>query len=301
MVNEPISVDGNPGTSGNDPLGPLVIEDTTEPAQLEREAAVVAGRDPDAPESQELVTEAPEELVGGAGIPPVEAQMGEQQAPATQEDVKRLIDERTAAIQSSADKRVAEEQRQRRLAEERNEQANLEARIEATLRQQEATLTESMGEEDARSYVRGANADNVKAQLTNAAENTRLKQETAQAGAQNRAVWMREWLSEVQQRNSLSLEDVTALQSMVTAESLQSDDAFVVVGDAISKVAERLKGRTTGTVVPRGTPGTNPGTGRSTNNSPTTDAILTASAREKPAWQWDQAEQAAMRRASFGG
>lgn len=300
MVNEPISVDGDPGTSGNDPLGPLVIEDTTDPAQLEREAAVVSGRDPDNLESPEQVAGVPEFPVEGAGLEPVQPPAAEQ-TPASQEDVKRLIDERTAAIQSAADKRVAEEQKQRRLAEERNEQINLEARIEATLRQQETSLAESMGEEDARQYVRGANADNVKAQLTNEIEVNKLRQQTAEAGTQNRAVWMREWLQEVQRINSLSNEDVQALTSMVSQETLRSDAAFIATGEAISQVAERLKGRTSGTVVPRETPGTNPGTGRSTNNTPTSDVSLTASARDKPAWSWSKEEHAAMRRSSFGG
>ena len=157
-----------------------------------------------------------------------------------------------------------------------------------------------MGPEDARAYVRGANADNVKAQLTYEAENTQLKQQAAQSGIQNRSYLMREWITDVQQRNSLSLEDAKVLESLVTQDSLQNDEAFISVGDAIAKVAERLKGRTT-SVVPRGTPETNPGTGRSTNSSPTSDASLTASAREKPGWAWTDAERAAMRRSSFGG
>ena len=300
MVQEPISVGGDPGTSGNDSLGPLVIEDTTEPAQLEREQAVLDGRDPDNLESQELVAGVPAVANEGAGLEPVQPPAWGT-TPASQEDVKRLIDERTAAIQSAADKRVAEEQKQRRLAEERNNQVDLEARIEATLRQQEASLAESMGPEDARQYVRGANADNVKAQFTNEAEISKLRQETARASSQNRAVWMREWLGEVQRINSLSNEDVLALTSMVSADSLRSDEAFVAAGDAISKVAERLKSRNPGTVVPRETPGASPGTGRSTNNSPSSDDSLTESARNKPAYNWTPAETAAMRRSSYGG
>ena len=307
MVNQPVSVDGNPPVSGDDPLGPLVIEDTTEEAQLTRERALLEGRDPNNLEEPAVITGAEGEPVEGVGVQPESNNPAEQSPASTETEeqrINRLIDSRTQSLQSGFDKQIAAANKATRLAEEKNQQADLAARVEVELRRQTAELSESMGPEDARNYVRSeANEKLVTDSYTQAARNEQLESQAAQQGMQTKATLMLQWVEELKNEYNLAEEDVMALAQTVQLDQLNTEQGFEQAGVAIHRLATRMgtsKNPSSMEQVPREQPGNAPGTGRSTSNTPTSDSTLTASARDKPAWSWTEAEHAAMRRSSFG-
>ena len=304
--NTNISADSAVDISGDGNLPPVVIEDTTPQDQLDLEADVVLGADL---ESNTTVDDTDAGIdAGDGGEIGVEPQAEPVTEPAAQNEETRindLITKRMAGLQSAADQRVAAAEKAARLAAEEAETHSINAEIEQSLQLQEQQLTEELGEDGARRYVRDkGNTDAVREQITQRAEVKMLRQGAAQQSFEQRGMLMTQWFGNLQTTLNLEEADMTILRQMVTRESLSSDEAFLAAGDVITPMAERLAKSSSSTAskrIPPATPETNPGTGRSTNNTPTSDASLTASAREKPGWQWSDAEQAAMRRASFGG
>jgi hypothetical protein len=305
MVNSNTDISADPSTdiSGDDGMQPLVIEDTTSQDQLDLEADVVLGSEVK-PTTEEASVDTGIPSDDGGGIEVEKATTLDTEPSADESRINDLITKRMAGIQSAADKRVAEAEKSKRLAEEQAQKHTLEAEIEASLQLQERQLAEEIGEDGAKRYVRDkANTDAVREQLAQRAEIQQLRNQTAQQGFEQRGVLMTQWFDAMKSELSLEDSDMAVLHRMVTRETLSSDEAFMAAGDTIGAVAERLgKPKTSASnQVPSSTPDTNPGTGRSTTNTPTSDSSLTASAREKPAWSWSEAEHAAMRRSSFGG
>ena len=191
------------------------------------------------------------------------------------------------------------------MAREESQKHTIDADVEAALRLQESQLSEELGEDAARRYVRDeANTKAVRDTIMQRAEVESLREAATNQGVEYRGMLMTQWFGALQNELNLEQADMDILRQIVTRDTLSSDEAFLAAGDVITPIAERLakaKPATTAERVPPATPETNPGTGRSTNNSPTSDASLTASAREKPAWAWTPEETAAMRRSSFGG
>jgi predicted 2-oxoglutarate/Fe(II)-dependent dioxygenase YbiX len=304
--NTDISADTAADISGGDGLPPVVIEDTTPQDQLDLEADVVLGSDLDTPttdETGDAGIDAGDD--GGIGVEPQAEPVTEPVAQDEEARINDLITKRMAGIQSAADQRVAAAEKAQRIAAEEAQKHSIDAAVEQALRTQELHLTEEMGEDSARRYVRDeANAKAVREQLTQRVEIENLRQGAVQQGIENRGILMTQWFGNLQATHNLEEADMAILRQMVTRESLSSDEAFLAAGDVITPMAERLAKATPATRskrVPPATPETNPGTGRSTNNQPTSDASLTASAREKPAYQWTPEENAAMRRAAHGG
>jgi hypothetical protein len=307
MVNQPISVESEPPVSGDPNLPPLEIEDTTEGTQLTRETAILEGRDPDALESKGQVAGTEEPPVGGVGEEPQPQANEDTLAPTETEEarINRLIDSRTRGMQSNYDKQIAAAQKTARLAEEKNQEADIAARVEVELRRQTTELSESMGPEAARDYVRSeANEKLVSDSFIQTARNTQLEKQAHQSGMETRANQMVQWAGKLKDEYNLGDEDLMAIAETVQLESLNTQEGFEAAGVAMHNLASRMGTSTKPdptTQVPREQPGNVPGTGRSTSNAPTSDTSLQAAARDKPAWQWTDAEHAAMRRSTFGG
>jgi hypothetical protein len=302
--NTDIPADSAADISGDSNLPPVVIEDTTSQDQLELEADVVLGGDLDSTDADVGAdTGITAGSDGGIGVEPQVEPVTETVAEETR--INDLITKRMAGIQSAADQRVAAAEKAQRLAAEESQKHSIDAAVEASLQMQERQLSEDMGEDSARRYVRDdANTKAVREQLTQRAEIETLRSSANQQALQNRGILMSQWFDSLQTTHSLEESDMAILRQMVTRETLSSDEAFLAAGDVITPMAARLaKAGPTAAKnrVPSGTPETIPGTGRSTNNTPTSDASLTASARDKPGWQWSDAERAAMRRSSYGG
>lgn len=302
--NTDIPADNAADISGDSNLPPVVIEDTTSQDQLELEADVVLGGDLDSTDTDVGAdTGITAGSDGGIGVEPQVEPVTETVAEETR--INDLITKRMAGIQSAADQRVAAAEKAQRLAAEESQKHSIDAAVEASLQMQERQLSEDMGEDSARRYVRDdANTKAVREQLTQRAEIETLRNSANQQALQNRGILMSQWFDSLQTTHSLEESDMAILRQMVTRETLSSDEAFLAAGDVITPMAARLaKAEPTAAKnrVPSGTPETIPGTGRSTNNTPTSDASLTASARDKPGWQWSDAERAAMRRSSYGG
>ena len=303
--NTDISADNTTHISGDGGLPPVVIEDTTPQDQLDLEADVVLGSELET-NTQETFTDTGIDQGADRGI-----EVGTQAETVTKPNVAEeirindLITKRMAGIQSAADQRVAAAQRQARLAAEESQRHSIAADVEASLQLQERQLSEDMGEDGARRYVRDqANTDAVREQITQRAEIKALRENSVQQGIESRGMLMTQWFDSLKTTHNLEDADMNILRQMVTRETLSSDDAFLAAGDVITPMAERLSKASpppSAKRVPSTTPETNPGTGRSTNNSPSSDDSLTASARNKPAYNWTPAETAAMRRSSYGG
>ena len=308
MVNQPVSVDGDTPVSGDDALPPLVIEDTTPENQLARESAVLEGRDPDAPEVVEDIAGAEDVPVEGVGEDAPQPQTAEQTPPPPESDddrLNRLIDSRTQALQSNYDKQIAAAQKTARLAEEKNQEADLAARVEVHLRKQQADLADSMGDAAAREYVRSeGNEKLVTDSYTQAARNEQLERQNHQQGLESKASLMMQWVGKLKEQYSLADEDVMAIAETVSLDSLNTEKGFEQAGMAMHQLASRMgtsKRSQPQQQVPRENPGNSPGTGRSTSNPPSSDVALTASAQNKPAYSWTSEEDAAMKRALHGG
>tara|TARA_R100000808_G_scaffold18710_1_gene40921 strand:- start:12590 stop:13540 length:951 start_codon:yes stop_codon:yes gene_type:complete len=316
MVNQnTISADDSASVSDDNGMNPLIIEDSTSPEQLEKEAAWERG---------ENIDDNTENIDGGVGAVETEdrgVDEGETPEPepvvqplanetpqieeSIEDRVSRLVSEQTKGLQSSYDKRVAEAEKKARLAEEENRKFNLDTAVETSLRRQEQQLAEGMGEDAARDYVRSEeNVANVRQSHEQAEQNRVLQQQATYAGLQNRSNTMAQWVDKLANDHSLQQEDVEVITGMVTRESLVSEEGFIQMGEAMEKVARRLGSNAPAKVkrrVPRETPGQAPSDGRSTTASPTSDDALTDSANSKPSWQWTDEEKAAMRRMAFGG
>jgi len=301
--NTDISADNATDISGDSNLSTLVIEDTTSQDQLNLESDVVLGSDLESDTTQvDAGAGIDTGVTGGIGV---ESQVEPVAEPVVNEEtrVNDLITKRMAGIQSAADQRVAIAEKQARLAAEESQKHSIEADVEASLRLQESQLVDDMGEDGAQRYVRNkANTDAVREQITQRAEIQQLRTGAVTQQFEQRGVLMTQWFGKLQEDLKLEEADMTILRQMVTRESLSTDEAFLAAGDVITPMAERLaRSVNPSKRVPPATPETNPGTGRSTNNSPTSDASLTAAARDKPGWAWSEAEQQAMRRSSYGG
>lgn len=315
MVNSEtaISADSKDPVSG-DGDQPALIDDQTPPEVIAQEEAFMRGEDPseqagdDAGAEEKATGEVDAEVtepLAATQEPTPKPPEPEKPEETEEARISRLIDERTATLQSSFDRRVAEAEKTARLAQEENAKFSLEAQVEAELRRQTQALTTDMGEEAATRVVRSEqNAKSVKDTFTTRSENERLQTEITESTVSNRSYLMVQWLDTVKAENGLSDADVLALRGMVGRESLTSDEAFRQTGEAIGNMAKRLRTNAPASPkaqVPPENPATAPGDGRSTSASPTTDESLTAAAQNKPGWAWTKEEHAAMQRASYGG
>mgnify|MGYP001608542902 CR=1 FL=1 len=128
----------------------LVIEDSTQPEALAAEAEVLAGRTPQPQEAAQL-TDTPAPVVEPATTPEPVAAAPATPTPAaprtyTAEEVRRIQAADRGRIEAA---RKQAEDAQRRLGE-----MNLDAQVEAYLRQEEQKLAPTMGEDEARAFTR---------------------------------------------------------------------------------------------------------------------------------------------------
>lgn len=311
MTQEPISVNNNPPVSGEDGLPPLEIWDDTPEDVVAVEQAVFSGVAPDEvpraetdnpPGAAPIVEEGVEEGV----IPPLAAEQVPPVPVETEEArISRLIDERTRGLQSAMDKRVADAEASAKRAEDKNQEFNLAAQVEAELQRQQLSLAEEIGEDAAARHVRTEqNISGIKAGVTAQAQNAVLQSQITEQAMGSRANLMSQWLNIVTEENSLTDAAHEALRGMVTRESLNDNEAFHSIGMAIQKMAVQLgtsRGQANRNMVPPETPGATPGSGRSTPTAPSGQDALLRSAEEKQPWQWTQAEHDAMRDVAHGG
>ena len=166
-------------------------------------------------------------------------------------------------------------------------------------------MADQIGEDAAAKHVRTEeNINGIKSGVVAQAQNAALQTQVTEQAMGNRANLMIQWLDTVKRENNLTDEAAQALRVMVTKESLINDAQFRSTGEAIQTMAEQLgtsRARSALDRVPPETPGSTPGSGRSTPAAPSGQDALLRSAEEKQPWQWTQAEHDAMRDVAHGG
>jgi len=317
MVNVPTLVDGETPAPDNNGLPELVIEDSTPPDALAKEAAWERGENiDDQPVQEGVEVEAEKKPAEGVGVEeptepqsatPAESPPPPPKAPEESLDdkISRLVGEQTRGLQSRYDTEMAAASKAARLAQEQNDKFSIDAQVEAQLRRQEQGLAPEMGEDVAKKYVRNTeNEESIRTAFTQKVENERLQESLTHQQTNARGQYLTGWVGRLQQEMKLTDSDVTALRSVITPASLVNEESWIQTGEAIGVMAEQLKtarAPSMKTQVPPETPETVPGSGRSSSETPSNDDTLTASAQEKPVWAWTKEEHEAMRRASHGG
>lgn len=263
------------------------IFDETAPEQLQREQAVVEGRDPDAPaaEPEAPVTPEPTPTPPAAQAPPAEAPATPQSRVYSQSELDAIQNEWRQRYRGQ--QRVAEEARQRLTA------LNLEAQVEAHLRTEESRLAATMGEAEARAFVRSPE---------------RAGQVRDQYAAQHQ-------LREVQQREAAMVSEqeqqakVILAKHFVQAHNVASEDHGLLMAistpEEMEKVAKRLgraseaKANEKAAIkasVPAETRATALESGISGHSAPENDDTRINRLNDTPSWEWTDDDSKFMRR-----
>lgn len=302
MVTQPVE----PTQQALEPTGSgldFEITDSTSPEQRALEAKALSEADEDSgevqsPEAEQAPTPAPAET----------PQPSAQTEPASEPKPPRLEDSpEWRKAQASWQKQVDEAKKRAEAAErraaEREAKENLEAKVEAELRRQEARHSAQFGEDEARRLAR--DPENVRLVRDNAEKSQQLEQ--AQQESRNSAVregttHLANFINKLRADHGLDDEDTRALALYVTPSTFTDDASYMATGEAIALAASRfakakqtqqqqaIKGR-----VPPETAATKPENGASPGSAARTPNQELARIRAKPSWEWTEAELKFMR------
>lgn len=281
--------------------------DNTSPEVLAQEAAFEAGTDMSTAEPVEADVGAQEVTDDGAGTDEVtpEPQVAQTVQPTEQpvaetppvEQPRTYTEDEWNKRQSSIDTQQAERDRQfeHRIAEqdERLEQVDISARVEAYLQRQETEVTPTLGAEEARRLVR---SDANKADVTRGA--------TAEVRTQRLELQDKE-----RQATAENYDKARVAQGLADREGLTPEDAQRLMGfndpyamqDMAVELGKLRKQAVVSNAVPAETPGQTPGNGTSNTQSPPNPDVQLQSIRNKTILQMDDAEYDAARRRAYGG
>lgn len=292
MVTQPVE----PDTSALEPAGDgldFEITDSTSPEQRALEAKALAEADEDSGEvPQPEAEQAPEAAPAETPAPSAQTPSPEPTPEPTPEPkpVRTYSQEEVSKMQSAWMRQIQTQQQAARAAQEQLEKFNLDATVEAALRQQERELTPEYGAEDARKIVRApANAQAVR-------EAAELKQQVAREKAERESQSQQQEqqaklivAGQLMQQHSLPPEDFDLLISAA------DPNGMVRLAQRLAKQAQAQQQQDIKARVPRETAATKPENGASPGSGPLNHDQMLARVRQKPMKDWTDAEHNFMR------
>ncbi len=243
---------------------------------------------PAEPQQEEAPVEQPSQAQG-VEQPPVAAEQEPEPEPRvfTQDEV--------AKMQSAWYKQIEQEKQRAQEAAEKIAAYDLDAKVEAELRQQEQQYVAEYGQDGARNIVRNESNIRMVRQAHEAQRQAAQMQEQQKTAAEQ---------AELQAKN-------TVAQQLMQQHSLSADDYGILLNttdpNAMVQLASRLAANQQAVVreqkkqiVPPETPATRLEGGPSGDGAET-EQNKTDRISSKPAYQWSREEAEHMRRLSYGG
>ena len=267
------------------------IEDTTQPEQLSREAAVLTG---EAPPSTEEAPEAPETQTPAEPAETPAAQ-AEPAAPATPPapQPRTYTEEEVRQLRESARGRIEAERRQAQEAQRQLRDVNREAMVEAALRSEEARLAPTMGADEARAFVRDPSRVNTVRQNYVAQDRLReIEERLTATGIEQEQGAKIELSLRLAREHNIAAEDQELLLSVATPEAMvkMAKRLGTQAAGQAKAVAERRA------MVPAETKATSLESGVSGSASPESDDARSERLNMTPSWEWTDADYDYMKR-----
>jgi len=264
----------------------LVIEDTTSPEQLAREAEIGSGTPPGREPVAEPDSESPAEATPPAEPPQAEAP--EAQVPPTP-PTRTYTEEEYRRIQSAKDREVAAERRRAEDAQRRLNELNLDAQVEAYLRTEEQRLAQQLGPDEARQFVRTP-------------ERTKTVRDHYVSQQRLQEVQQRETQMGLEQE--LQAKVITARHFIQTYNVAAEDQELLLAvntPDEMEKVAKRLgrkvqQNAARRAAVPAETQQTSLESGMSGTSAPESEDTRVGRLNDTPSWEWSDDDIRFMRR-----
>lgn len=223
---------------------------------------------------------------------PIDSTPQASEQPEPVQPVRTFSQQEVSKMQASWMRQIREQQEAAKQARAEMDRLNLEAEVEARLRQQEAALVPQYGEEDARAMVRAqSNVGEVREQIELRHENERLKrsaQDTEQLNEQNaKSIIAQQLMGEY----GLSTEDYQFLLSTGSPQAMVS----LAQRLGTQAVVNRQKTQQRMNRVPAENQRTAVENGRSSASSVENAERRLARLRATPSYEWSDADYDFMR------
>ena len=268
------------------PIEEAPILDSTPAEQVAIEEKVIAGEP--LPSEEAPVAEAPEPVAAAPVVVPPVVPPAVFPAPTPRTN----SEEQVRQMQSSWDRQIAQERQRAQEASKRLQEFDLNASVEAHLRQQERQLEPSIGAEEARKVVRSPENERQAREVVGAQQENRvLKEQSRAAGAEQEFNAMVVTAQLFSQRYGVPAEDAELLLSAPTPvhmEKLAKKLGSKAV--ATTEATKTVRGQ-----VPVETPQTKLESGMSGTGAPESIDRMAERLNTVPSWEWTEREREFMR------